>query len=125
MQHEQDEIQLSCDALAPELDFSPMGNPGASPESLVDAVWNLKLSLSNRCRLLEQKDLKIVGICPIDAGGFADVWVGEVNGTTAAVKSYRCYTSSTCLPTFLVSDKIFLKVLRLPKTTGRGCTGRR
>ena len=38
--------------------------------------------------------MKVDGTRPIDAGGFADLWVGEMGDRKVAVKSYRCYTSA-------------------------------
>ena len=93
-------------SLPPEIDLSPMNNPGTPPEHLVDAVRNLGPFLPAGCELLGQGDLKIIGSCPIDAGGFADIWVGERDdGTKVAIKSYRYYSSSSCLPIYLVSVK--------------------
>ena len=48
-------------------------------------------------------DLEFVGPHPIDAGGFADVWMGEMGGRRVAVKSYRCYLSGNCALTSKVS----------------------
>ena len=93
-------------SLLPEIDLSPMNNPGTSPENLIDAVRNLKPFLPSGYELLEQGDLKITGSYPIDAGGFADAWVGEMNdGTTVVIKSHRYYSSSSCLPVYLVSTE--------------------
>jgi len=91
-------------SLPPEIDLSPFTDPGTPPEHLVDAVRRLEPSLPIGCELLGHGDLKIVGSHPIDAGRFADVWVGEMNdGTTVAIKSLRYYSSSSCLPICLVS----------------------
>ena len=93
-------------SLLPEVDLSSMANPGIPPEHLVDTVRNLGPFLPTECELLGQGDLKIVGSHPIDAGGFADVWVGEMyDGTKVAIKSHRYYSSSSCLPVYLVSVK--------------------
>ena len=93
-------------SLPSEVDLSSMANPGTPPEHLVDAVRNLGPFLPIECELLGQGDLKIVGSHPIDAGGFADVWVGEMyDGTKVAIKSHRHYSSSSCLPVYLVSVK--------------------
>ena len=53
---------------------------------------------------LGEEDLRIVGTHPIDSGGFADVWMGEVGGRKVAVKSYRCYLSANCTLTHTVRD---------------------
>ena len=93
-------------SLPPEIDLSPVNNTGTPPEHLVDAVRNLRPFLPTGCELLGEGDLKVVGSSPIDAGGFADVWVGERDdGTKVAIKLYRYYSSSSCLPTYLVSVK--------------------
>jgi len=98
-------------SLPPEINFSLANNTGTPPEHLVDAVRNLRPFLPIGCELLGEGDLKFVGSTPIDAGGFADVWVGERgDGTKAAIKSYRYYSSSSCLPTYLVSVECYRNV---------------
>ena len=98
-------------SLPPEIDFSPVNNTGTPPEHLVDAVRNLRPFLPIGCELLGEGDLKVVGSSPIDAGGFADVWVGERDdGTKVAIKLYRYYSSSSCLSTYLVSVKRYRNV---------------
>jgi len=47
--------------------------------------------------------LELVGTRPVDAGGFADVWVGKMGGRRVAVKSYRCSLSGNCALTYKVS----------------------
>ena len=91
--------------LSQELDFLPSNDHSTPPKSLVDAVRNLKRSLPTGCELLGQGDLEIIGPLPIAAGGSADVWIGERNGTTVVVKAYRYYASSSCLPVYLVSGE--------------------
>ena len=87
-----------------EIDLPLMTDLSTLPEHLVDAVQNLKPFLPVGCDLLGQGDLKIVGSRPIDAGGFADIWLGKTNdGATVAIKSHRCYSSSSSLPMYLVS----------------------
>ena len=93
-------------SLSSEVDLSSMANPGTPPDHLVDAVHNLGPFLPIECELLGHGDLKIVGPHPINAGGFADVWIGErCDGTKVAIKSHRHYSSSSCLPVYLVSAK--------------------
>jgi len=53
---------------------------------------------------LGQGDLMVVGTRPIDAGGFADVWAGEMGDRKVAVKSYRRYTSADYWKIYWVSD---------------------
>jgi hypothetical protein len=107
----------------PEIDLSPMNNPNTPVEYIVGVVRNLKPSLPSGCGLLGQGDLKIAGSHPIDAGGFADVWVGEMNdGTTVAIKSYRYYSSSSCLPVYLVSVEPCRNAFLSLIVTDRGCT---
>ena len=99
------EASSQLELLASEIDLSPIVNPGAVPEHLVDAVHHLKPLLPVNCEFLGLGDLKIVGSRPVDAGGFADVWIGERNDSTmVAIKSHRYYSSSSCLPVFSVSD---------------------
>ena len=113
-------------SLPPEIDLSSLNNPGTPPEHLVDAVQNLGPFLPTGCELLGQGDLKIVGSSPVDAGGFADIWVGEMDdGTKVAIKSYRYYSSSSCLPTYLVSVERHRNVFFLLKVTCRGCSRKR
>jgi len=83
----------------PQIDHSPATDPGTLVD-LVDLLWS---SLPPGYRRLEQDDLKVIGTHPIDAGGFADVWVCEMGDRTVAVKSYRRYTSADCIPTYNVS----------------------
>ena len=113
-------------SLPSEVDFSSMTNPGTPPKHLVDTVHNLSSFLPIECELLGQGDLKIVGSHPIDAGGFADVWVGErCDGTKVAIKSHRHYSSSSCLSVCLVIVKCSPNEpcsLNLPR---RGCTRKR
>ena len=109
--HERRDV-LSYDVLSPHqlqsvppgLDLSFMNDTGVAPERLVDAVQNPEHFLSNGCNLLNQQEVKIVGSCPIDAGGSADVWAGEMNGSAVAIKSYRRNASSSCLPVYWVSS---------------------
>lgn len=106
-----------------EIDLSPLDSPGTPPEHLVDAVRNLGPFLPTGCELFEQGDLKVVGIRPIDAGGFADLWVGvRKDGTKVAIKSHRCYSSLSCLPTYLVSVDYYSNAFCLLKIPRRGCT---
>ena len=80
-----------------------MSNPGTPPNSLVSCVRHLEEFLPDGCQLLGPDDLKITGSVPVDAGGLADVWIGEKNGTTVAIKSFRYYVSQSPLPVYLVS----------------------
>ena len=106
----------------PEIDLSPMNDPGTPPEHLVDAVRNLRPFLPIGCELLGQGDLKIVGLSPVDAGGFADTWVGERDdGTKVAIKSYRYYSSSGCLPIYLVGVECNRSTFCPLSVTLRGC----
>ena len=71
--------------------------------TLVHLAGRLQRILPPNYRWLGQEDLKVVGIHPIDAGSFADVWVGDMDDRRVAVKSYRCYTSGDGIPTYNVS----------------------
>lgn len=91
-------------SLPPEVDLSSMMNSGTLPECLVTAVWNLRPSLPIGCGLFGEDDLNIVGSYSIGVGGFTDVWMGKMkNGMTVVIKSYRYYSSSSCLPVYMVS----------------------
>ena len=96
----------------PEADHSTTADAG----TLVHLADQLQLPLPPNCRRLRQEDLKIVGTGPLDAGGFADVWVGEMGDQAVAVKSYRCYASANCAPTYKVSCPKPLCVLYSPTT---------
>jgi len=76
----------------------------------------LQLPLPPNCRRLEQEDLNIVGACRVNAGGFADIWVGEMDGRTVAIKSHRYYASEHCAPTYKVSYPQPLPALCSPTT---------
>jgi len=110
-------------SLPQEIELSPMSDPGTPPERIVDVVRNLKPFLPSDCELLGQEDLDIIGSCPIDAGGFADVWVAVMkDGTKVAIKSHRYYSSSSCLPIYLVSNEHYRNAFRSLNVTDRGCT---
>lgn len=99
-----------------EIDLSQVNNPGTPPELLVDAVHRLGPFLE--CELLGEGDLKIVGPQPIDAGGSADVWAGEMDGVTrVAIKSFRHYSSSSPLSAYFVSVECCHDVFYLLKFT--------
>ena len=108
-------------SLPPEIDLSPTNNSSSTSEHFVDAVQNLTPFLPNGCEMLGQGDLRIASSRPINAGGFADVWVGEKDGTKVAIKSYRYYSSSSCLPIYLVSVERYRNVFCLLNVTCRGC----
>ena len=74
-------------------------------EHLVDLVHHLQSLLPGSCEWLEQGALEFVGEHPVDAGGVADIWVGEMdNRRKVAIKAYRCYSSSNNFPTYVVSS---------------------
>ena len=98
------EEPVQLESFPQEVDLSTMANPSALPEDLVNAVRDLKPFLPIGCEILGEDDLTIVGAHPIDAGGFADVWVGERNdGTVVAIKSHRQCSLSSRLPIYTVS----------------------
>ena len=70
--------------------------------TLVNLAGRVRPPPGSRYRWLVQKDVKIVGTHPVDAGGFADIWVGEIDDRKVAVKSYRCYATADHLPTYNV-----------------------
>ncbi|KAF9646916.1 kinase-like protein [Thelephora ganbajun] len=75
---------------SPELDLLPV-DPEALREHHLDLVLHLQESLSTNCEWLEQEALEIVGGHPVDAGGFANVWVGIMGDRKVAIKSYRSH----------------------------------
>ena len=89
--------------------------PGAACEHLVDPIRHLQLLLPDSCELLEFGTLEVVGGHPIDAGSVADVLVGKMGDRKVAIKVYRCYSSSSCSATCMVSG-IYLR--RVPLTKG-------
>jgi hypothetical protein len=74
----------------PEIDYSSVISTG----TLISMAVQLRPSLPADCPWMGQEDLKVVGTHPIDAGGFADVWVGEMGHRKIAIKSYRCNASA-------------------------------
>lgn len=91
---------LSYNTLSHDLSASPpleaAPSPTTGPDTLVNPINRPWPFLPANCRWLGEGDLKILGMHPVDAGGFADVWVGEMDGQKVAVKSYRCYASVDC-----------------------------
>ena len=78
-------------------------DPDALREHLIDLMSHLPPLLPDSCKWLEQGDLEVLGERPVDAGGVADVWVGMMGNRKIAIKSYRYYSSSDYLPTYVVS----------------------
>ena len=97
--------------LLTEINLSSLSSPGTPQERLVAAVRDLKPFLPSGCEVLGEGDLQIPDSYPASGGGFADVWLGEMkDGTRVAIKSQRCYSSSSCLPAFLVSGEYYLHI---------------
>ena len=91
------------DTLSPDIhshnqsESSPLGidySSAMGTDTLVSMAVQLRPSLPANCAWMGQGDLKVVGTHPIDAGGFADVWVGEMVDRKIAIKSYRCNASA-------------------------------
>ena len=78
-------------------------SPTTDLSMLVDLARGLESLLPPGYRWLGEEDLRVAGLFPIDAGGFADVWAGKMDGRKVAVKSYRCYASADHMPTYNVS----------------------
>ena len=78
-------------------------DPGPLREHLIDLVTHLPPLLPDSCEWLEQGAFEVVGERPIDAGSVADVWIGMIGNRKVAIKSYRYYSSSDYLPTYVVS----------------------
>jgi len=96
----------------PETDHSITADVGI----LVNLADQFQLPLPPNCRRLGQGDLRIIGTRPVDAGGFADVWVGEMGDQMVVVKSYRYYASASCAPAYKVSYPQPLCALHSPVT---------
>ena len=82
----------------------PPLDPAVLLERLIDLVSRLPPLLPDSCEWLDQGAVEFVGGRPVDAGSVADVWVGMMGNRTIAIKSYRYYSSSDYLPTYVVSD---------------------
>jgi hypothetical protein len=87
------------------------GQPESSPTATdlgtpTNLAGKLRPFLSPSYQWLGQEDLTVVGTCPIDAGSFADVWLGKMGDRKVAVKSYRCYASASCTSTYDVSHPL-------------------
>jgi hypothetical protein len=96
-------VNVSNQPESPEIDQSLPIDLVALCEHLVDLVLHLRPLLPDSCRWMEQGALEIIGAYPFAAGGIADVWVGIMGDRKVAIKSYRCYSSSNYLPTYVVS----------------------
>jgi hypothetical protein len=79
-------------------------DPDALCEHLVELVCQLRPLLPGSCEWLDEGSLEVIGEYAIDVGGVADVWAGMIGNRKVAVKTYRCYSSSDYLPTYMVSD---------------------
>jgi len=97
----------------PHIHDQPQSSPLVTDHSLT-ADHDGSINLAGRLRSLlppnhlwlGQDDLMVVGTCPIDAGGFADVWAGEIGNRKVAVKSYRRYASADYWQVYWVSDTL-------------------
>ena len=96
-------VDVSNQQRPPEIDQSLPIDPVALCEHLVDLVLHLRPLLPDSCRWMERGALEIVGTHPFAAGGVADVWLGMMGDHKVAIKSYRRYSSSNYLPTYVVS----------------------
>jgi hypothetical protein len=56
------------------IDYSPT----VDIDTLINMAGRLRPSLPANCLWLGEGDLEVVGVPPIDAGGFADAWAGEM-----------------------------------------------
>jgi hypothetical protein len=84
------------------LEIDQPTDPGALREHLIDLVHNLRPLLPDGCEWLEEA-LEVVGGRPVGAGRIADVWVGKVGNRMVALKVFRCYSSSSYRPIYMVS----------------------
>ena len=73
---------------------------------LVNLAGRLRPFLPAKYYWLGQDDLKVVGTHPVDAGGFADVWVGKMGDRRIAIKSYRWSASADHVQIYEASNLI-------------------
>jgi len=81
----------------PRLKVGSTATPGLSGISVsqryAQMAQDLRSSMPFTCHWLDPEDIKLVGECPIDAGGFTNIWEVTCDGRKAVLKSYRCYVS--------------------------------
>jgi len=88
-----------------ELELSLPVDPDALRGHL-DLIHHLQELFPAGFQWLDQGVIEIVGDFPIDGGGAAEVWVGMMGKRKVAVKSYRYYSASDCLPNYAVSPAL-------------------
>ena len=75
----------------------------ALSEFLVQLVSHLQSSPQFDCEWLGEGEVEVVGRGPVDAGEFADIFVGMRGTCKVAIKHYRFNSSSNHLSTYMVS----------------------
>lgn len=96
---------LPCNVHSPESSQPEIDNSLATDlGTLVNMADQLRRSLPADCLWLGRKDLKVIGTHPVDAGGFADVWAGEMTNRKIVIKSYRCHASTDDAQTYSASS---------------------
>jgi hypothetical protein len=73
-------------------------------DTLINTVGQFRPSLPTNCPWLGEENLKVVGVHPVNAGGFADVWAGKMGDRKVAIKSYRCHASADYAKIYGVSN---------------------
>ena len=106
------EVPTQSKSLPPETDLLHPVDHFALCEYLVGLMCPLRSLLPGSCEWLEQGALEFVGEHPVDAGGAADVWAGKMGDRKVAIKSFRCYSSTDYVVTYVVSRTCFY--LRCP-----------
>jgi len=109
---------VQLETLPSEIHPLPTVNPGTLPKSLADVIRCLEPFLPAGCELFGEGDLKVIGSHPINSGGFADIWAGEMNdGTAVAIKSPRCHSSSynSLISPPVVADRSWSGVYAQPR----------
>ena len=120
----------SCSSSLPSAqpESSPLGidrSPTTDLGTLVNLDGQLRSFLLPSCRRLGQEELNVAGTHAIDAGGFADVWMGKMGDQKVAVKSYRFYASANNVTTYKVSYSNPSTYFTHRQPTNRGFTVKR
>jgi len=76
-------------------------DPAASCALLYELASHLRSWLPY-CRWLEEGTIEFVGNHPVDAGEFANIYLGMRGNRKVIIKCYRFYPSSDYFPTYMV-----------------------
>lgn len=86
-----------------ELELSLQTDPEVLRGDLLDLSLRLQVLLHSIWQWMKQEALEVDGPFPVVAGRSADFWRGRMGELEVAIKSYRSYSSSDCLLTYVVS----------------------